>query len=460
MRICDLIKQITVMLEGLGKDFGYKRVDGDCTDTLVFDAEQVFGLIEPIESPFSPREELAKVRSLGKPDRPHALAEFKSKLIRQREAWALCRFVIENMIANPTKISRAGLHSIIYKFAANYGFAPDQIEIAKNIVDEYWQTRSRIQMLMSEFDSVPDCNLALARRLTGLPFPGANNDDFSIFLSPYAINIACSQQFAEQIRSGPIATGDMKIHGFARNSADDVPYSVIISQYSDGSKLEDKQGTIDHEDQHHKYRILKKYFDQPWQLSSALQTKLRSFRLLTRVYRATRLLLSRIRVVYRGSASPLKQVEQAYYDIVILRHYGLMAESKSDRDFFLRQYMEAKRYLALKRVKDEIFAMKINKWQQVHAEFCSYDGGTYDYLNSERNNIPSENDSDGDYSRMSDLVFKKEYGNIIFSGELSFDRLVDAGYSIQIAIALLTDVELENWPKTIDRILNQKKDCR
>ena len=53
----------------------------------------------------------------------------------------------------------------------------------------------------------------------------------------------------------------------------------------------------------------------------------------------------------------------------------------------------------------------------------------------------------------------REYREIIQKAVNSYAELVEKGkYSIREAIALLTDRSLEDWPRTIRRLLEQKRD--
>src|SRR3989344_7269356 len=84
------------------KEYEGKISKEEFEDVLVFDTKEAFDGIEPIEKDFDPESEVGKILKLPTSERKQALADFKDKYARQREALAKCRVFIERFIlVNP-----------------------------------------------------------------------------------------------------------------------------------------------------------------------------------------------------------------------------------------------------------------------------------------------------------------------------------------------------------------------
>ena len=86
-----------------------------------------------------------------------------------------------------------------------------------------------------------------------------------------------------------------------------------------------------------------------------------------------------------------------------------------------------------------------------------FSGGkeAYDYLDYLRNWEKFKDDPF--YQETAQRMLVQEYRAIIERAVGSYAELVKKGYSTQEATALLTDKPLADWPKTIKRLLEQKK---
>ena len=126
----------------------------------------------------------------------------------------------------------------------------------------------------------------------------------------------------------------------------------------------------------------------------------------------------------------------------------------------LEDFFAESRRAALEKTRDEITAyLTEGDLQAIQGRLDYFFNGehdVYDYLRYLRNWEKFQNDPL--YQRTAQRMLVREYRETIQRAVDSCAELVSkGGYSTQEATALLTDKPLENWPKTIKRLLEQKE---
>jgi len=404
--------------------------DKETSQTIAMDF--ILQRVPPIEGRFNPSEEVRKLWLVPKEKRREAVSAFKDKLYRQREAWALCRTTIEEKIEANPDISKQELVGIIGQFASSYGFAESHISTAEQLIDGYITQHKRVREIREKY---PD-DIALVKRLTGINFTKADAEDFSIKVGPMSVEISCSGFNAGRIyRKSLEPIPGFMYGGFAAESRDKEPvfYLVVNNDYAT-TNPDYYASTVPHEREHQKNRILgPKLYGQ-----SGMRVDVREK--LNRGIIGERLL----------------GFERESEDEIYKRYES--AKDPEEKAFLLREYMRLIRESALNRAKDEIIALKAepgyylsNYSLYTYNIFLSQDGGPYDYLAYLRNR--NEKKGDSLWQEISKRVFVDEYRDIIDRAIIAFDRLKGGRYSRKEVIAMLSDKRLQEWPKTVRRLL-------
>lgn len=362
---------------------------------------------------FSPSEELQKIKDLPKEQRREALATFKEDLARQRKGLAAMRVFIERSIKFNHDIPKEKLTELVEKFSEQYRFDEHQQSIAEATIDNYYKSRQKVLKIREEF---PD-NHDLVKELTGVELD--KNEKIDISVGPASIDIYADGANIAKLHGDPPGQAP-KLDGFASFGKNFTNYTVIKNQKQ--SKLdsllnktnEKEQKTLDHEHEHVKNTLLRQINIDGYLSLDILKNK----------------------TAYINQPDPeLKKV-------------------------LLEDYLHNYQNLALERARDEITAKLQNYTltelrNNLNVNFFSNRGGSYDYLFKKRNQ--AEFKDDPLYQETVEKILVKEYRDIIQKAVNSYAALVEAGdFSTQEAIALLTDKSIKKWPKTIQRLLEQK----
>lgn len=408
------------------------------TQKPVIDMDPILERVPPIEGVFSPDEEVQKLWSVPKTERREAVASFKDKLARQREAWALCRTSIEERIESNPDLAREEMVGIINEFASYYGFAEAHIETAKSLVDDYIEMHKRVAETREKY---PD-NIALINRVTGMKFTQADAEDFVVTVGPMSIEITCSGFNCGRIcekSKDPIV--GFEYGGFASMSADSKPvyYLVVNKDYATKDPYFHAT-TAPHEREHQKNKILiprlygtrEVRADVREMLNQGVLGFLRS-RLGERLLGFERNFEGEIYEKYESTKDP------------------------EEKAFLLEEYMRLKRESALDRAKDEIIARKVEPAYSRHTYnvFLEQNGDVHDYLAYLRDCDKKKDDLL--WQETSQRVLVDEYRDIIDRAIAAFDGLRNNGYSQKEVIAMLSDKRLPDWPKTVRRLLAQRE---
>ncbi len=394
----------------------------------IIDMDPILKRIPPIEGVFSPNEEVEKLWSVPKRERRKAVALFRDKLVRQGEAWMLCRTSIEKQIEANPDLSREEMVGIINEFASHYGFAEKDINVAESLIDDYMEMHKRVVEIRKEF---PD-DIALINRLTGRKFSKSDAKDFKVSVGPMSIEILCSEFNASRIyKKSEKPEIWFKYGGFASQSDDEKPiyYLVINNDYpTKNPNYYDATTVLERE--HLKNKILASKLYGIKEIHNAGE-KLVGKKLLN---------FGRI------------------FDDELLQKYESMKDPEK-KALLLAEYMRLKREDAFNSAKDEIVAMKkaeSNHKLYDYNIFLKKPGDSYDYLRRVKNVGVIKDDSL--WQEIAQKILVDEYGKIINDAIYAFDNLRSNGYSLEEVIAILSDKRLPEWPKTVRRLLEQKKE--
>jgi|TARA_B100001971_G_C18180872_1_gene532704 hypothetical protein len=266
---------------------------------------------------FDPEAELQNLRTLPRERKREALTDFKSKLARQREAWATCRTFLRRKIEVNHDVERQDLMDWIDKFSGEYGFTDPQRQTAEEIIDDYYKNRNRIKQMR---ESHPD-NVQLLKVLTDINF--SKDTKFDIVVGALGFEIYTDKFTAGRIFEKSEDTIPLKYRGFASKSKDGLLYTVSISRAKDHRQ---------HEDQHQENRLFQQQFDQ-----------------------------------LHESGNLWSQYKNE--------------QDHDTKRTLLESYLKLKRDEALVRAKDEIIAMKKPNYKgEIYNNFSKKDNSSYDYL--------------------------------------------------------------------------------
>lgn len=406
----------------------------------VVEMDSILQRVRPIEGTFNPNEEVQKLLSVPKEQRREAVSVFRDKLTRQRKAWALCRTTIEERIEANPDIPREEMVGIIGQFASNYGFAKPHTKIAEQLIDDYISQHKKVVEIRKKY---PD-DIALINRLTGMKFTGADAGDFTVRVGPMSLEIFCSGLNTARIyeKSNDPVTED-EYPGFASQSDDRKPIYYLVVNNDATWKIPDGYAAILvlHEREHQKNRILE-----------------------PRLYGRSKVRADVREMLNRGVLGFLRhQVGERLFDFERPFEYevlGRYASTKApdEKAFLLGEFMRLRREYALNTAKNEIIAfiaMKVRPFllRDMHTIFSEQG---YDYLAYLRDWY-DEKKAHPLWQEISRRVLVDEYRDIIDKAFTASDSLGIHGYSPEETIAILSDKRLQDWPKTVRRLLEAEK---
>lgn len=396
------------------KEYSDKLTQDEFNELLLHDFHDQLRDNPPIRELFSAERELIKIKKSPKGEKKKLLSAFKENLVRQREAWANCRVFIERSIEFNHDIPQQYLVILVENFGKEYGFTQGQKLIAKHFIDGYYENRRKVLETREHFPE----DIALIKKLTGVTF--SKTDKIDVSVGPMTIDIDVEGFNAGRIyeRADHPVVG-FEYGGFASQSIGDNPiYYIVINQdkyirerHNDPTGAQSRQ----HEYEHQKNKLFRSIFDHTLSEHE----------------------IGSLRLDYRFE-------HDAEYKKVLLENYFYAAQER-----------------ALEQAKDEIIACLQDRslsilQRDIDWLFFQQKGDSYDYLANVRD-IEIEKDNPL-YQETSQKILVKEYKIIIEKAVGLFAELVDeGGYSIQEAIALLTDTSLSHWPKTIQRLLENKE---
>lgn len=381
----------------------------DFDQLLTFDFQEQIKDNMPIKGVFSPQEELTKIKSLPREQKREALSTFKENLARQREALATMRVFIERSIEFNHDVPREKLMGLIEKFGTQYGFDNRQRQGSEQIIDGYYKNRQKVLEIRQQFTD----DYELVNQLTGVTLKGEKLD---VQVGPMTIDIGVEGFNAGRIYEGsnePVI--NFEDSGFTSQSSGKNPINYIVINQDKWirkacSDLSTKR-VRNHEYEHNKNKLFRDVF----------------------MYKHNR---------------PISLCD--YID----------ERDQEIKKAILEDYFDRDRKVALEKVKDEITSSLLDRTlpqlQYQLEDFFFKQNGSYDYLACLRNWEIFKDDPF--YQETEQRMLVQEYKKTIQRAVDSYAELVNRGkYSNQVAVALLTDKPLDDWPKTIRRLLEQKK---
>ncbi len=387
-----------------------------------------------IEGTFNPVEEIIKLRTVPKDQRPEAVKEFRSKLASQREGLGYCRIEAQKRIENNPNISREELIDIFNQFSEVYGFTEDQKKLAERIVDRFLQNRENIKRFSSETTGTK----RTIQRLFDCDIKKSEENEFQISTNPYSIRISTSKKNVNRLYNRGMDAEDENVLGFAQvpsyiNSKSNPSVIVVCteSEYQDASVEE-------HEVQHVQNGIIENALVTGSGSVSRLMSNIAEKRTLKEKFEH-KLVLGFFK---------FKKIA----DYPIWSTYLTMKEGE-DKDLLLEEYLVLRKNSALHRAKDELLAM-FSENQKRSSYDVFFKDGNYDYFKDIRGFGKYEGSK---YLSMFEKICEKDYQKVINSGIEAFNSLINFGYSNEQAIAVLTGVSIENWPKVVGRLLIEKR---
>ena len=378
------------------------------------DFEEFVQEVPPIEGDFSgdPRD----ILQLPREQRKEALTDFKDKVVRQRWAFARCRQYIEDIIGLGYGVALKRLSGIVDRFAGLYAFSDVQRKIFEDVIAVYHKGRSFALTMRKRFPNDVD----LVNELTGQHFD--RDAPFTVSVGSFGLEIQIGSKYFDILDEHAIGFVQMYTHN------DEVFYSIIVDSDLDDTE---KEHTIRHEQEHIKHS----YFMAV--LNRCLAEK--DFKRLFGCFWNPSFVVA----MYRKDAS-LGSIQSA---LLGLQRYVLME------------------------VKDEFFAMVYSEplplTQENVVNLFSRDGGIYDFLSADVLYFRDECKGDNDFLSLVDTVLVRDYRDILVRAFQSFFDLLDVlvkknrytreSQAFPEAVALLTDVPMQDWKKMVDRLLEQER---
>jgi len=351
---------------------------------------------------FSPKEELARIRGQERgPYKDALLQQFKERLATQREVIASCRTLIEREIESNNDIPKNDLYEQVSKFGEHYALDDQAVDAILYLIDRYYEQRKKVLEMREQF---PD-DAELVREL-GLELADEEEEFVKVSVGPMTIDIETLPSIVKKwLNKGKENTSSTKFVAGGFAGFRPVPFTV-----TNGSS-EMRQ----HEHEHHKNRLFKEMFDVP-------------------VKRA-----------------PLSDYEN---------------ESDPEvKGMILKDTLQQHKTHALQAAKDEIIAQLVggvDPGTKLVEKFTVSSWGPYDYLMRVRDYKSADTQlpamvTDPLYIELGGKMIR-EYKEIILNAVSKYEELIARkNINKQHAIALLTDKSLNDWPKTIDRMLEQEK---
>ena len=94
------------------------------TGTFTKQINSIYLRVPPIKQEFEPTAELKNLRKFPVEKRARALSEFKSKLVRQTEAMAYLRVLLEEIFSKHEETTKEEMLKILEEVSSNYGLKP------------------------------------------------------------------------------------------------------------------------------------------------------------------------------------------------------------------------------------------------------------------------------------------------------------------------------------------------
>lgn len=349
---------------------------------------------------FDPYEELENIKGQQKPHRKESLDSYKEKLSRQREALAQCRIFVERSIEFNNDVGRDALFGLVSKFAGHYGFTEHQKSAAREAINGFYTARQKALNLRAQ---IPD-DRNLVRALVHV---SVNPESpLCISVGPMSIDIEADSSTVKKIYNEPRASNLGWTPGGLAGESAHIP-GVFYTAFHEADEINHHK--LVHEHEHIKNKLFRRLFDR----------------------------------------LPSQQEAQAVWT-----RYGEESDEQT-KELLLEEALRLYLTSALDDAKDEIIAMKRDGISNYYDTFFNKDGGSYDYLLEARGEGTIKTPLEEEVIQR---ILVDEYREIVENAIATFDALTkEKTRKVEVTIALLTDKSLVEWPKTVKRLLGQKK---
>ncbi len=411
-----------------------EKLQKEFDDSLTQYFEEVLQNNPPIDGKFYPDVKLF-LENNPKEKRNKTLVIFKENLAKQREGLADCRVFIEKSIEFDNDVPKEKLMALVEKFGEKYSFTDEQKQTIEKLIDGYFDNHSKVLEVRKQY---PD-DLDLIDHLIGRKLDRSKIGKMEISVGPMTIDIEADNNITALLHSKSKNPITAPLGFVGRSSGENPIYYVVINQ-DEELRIEDiddltGEKTKKHEYEHVKNNMFKAVFES--QVDEAKIIDLRDKYQGAKFYQEGGSF---------NSDEPLFESKE-YYE-------GLNKEN------ILEDYLKIERDIALRRVKNEIIAslytesIEALKSKDELEDMFLNEQGSYDYFKYPRKKIYGYLDEKG--REIWKKVLGEEYISVIKKGVESFADLINRGYSKEKAIAILTDKDLQDWPKTINRLLQNK----
>jgi hypothetical protein len=357
----------------------------------------------PLEKYFDPYKEIENLKKIkDKQEKIIALTEFKDKLIRQRKAISKLSTLLERLFILFPGIPKEIVEKLIGSFSEKYGFSDNLKKIFENFLSKYYSTREDMLNLRKQFPDDKD----LLYKLTNIKLE--ENEKIKIYIGPLSFDIYGDMDVINKIYHSGGGDKNEIIRGSAKpiQIEDKLFYRVliVIDEYYKKTKI--------HEYHHVKFKIFKEIFQN--------------------------------------------YIENRNIEKIQIENLNRL-EDLNEKEKFLKKYLNIIRNKILEEAKNELMAkvypVKSDKIDDIKKEIDKF-LNLYDFLTPVKENLIRN------YSEFSNLIEQEleiKYKKIVNKAIDSYLNLIQKGhYKTEEANALLFDIPLKDWPKTVKRILEIK----
>ncbi len=357
----------------------------------------------PLEKYFDPYKEIENLKKIkDKQEKIIALTEFKDKLIRQRKAISKLSTLLERLFILFPGIPKEIVENLIGSFSEEYGFSDNLKKFFENFLSKYYSTREYILNLRKQFPNDKD----LLYKLTNIKLE--ENEKIKIYIGPLSFDIYGNDYVINKIFRLLGDNPNIIINGAVKpiKIEDKLFYLVliVINEYYKKTKI--------HEYHHIKFKIFREIFQN--------------------------------------------YINNQYSEKMQIENLNNLKDL-NEKEKLLKKYIKTIRNKILEKAKDELMARvypvksyKINDIKKEINKFLNL----YDFLTPVKENLIRN------YSEFSNLIEQEleiKYKKIVNKAIGSYLNLIQKGhYNTEEANALLFDIPLEDWPKTVKRILEIK----
>lgn len=398
------------------------------------DIQRSFILSPPIPGEFSPNS-----------------PEFYKKNARQTESMAYCRIMIERLIAHYPNVPVEKLKSLLSRFAEKYELPKNRSYNFNIMLDKFNSSRNNIYALK---ESDPNNELFIDF------FKSKNlnlEDNFKFRTSPYCYIIYTTPENISKLNPGTAGYFFRKIFDLKDKGIIEVPYIVVPFQTNPESKR-----ILIHEIEHAKNNSL---------MSTETSFKI-PHKLKFPVSDATPDRVIQIWREYLQSRNDLMRdlenlpPENIDNQIITEQRTKITSELARITEYGRSTLLELRNLVKLRaheifydcteRVRDEIIAMKRDGVSNYY-ELLGIDKN-YEYRMDElEEEIRQYAEAGLPIFYNIPLYSQKKFFDTVKKSINAFDRLVDLGYSREMAVAILSTSPILLWPKIVEGLAKAKE---